>query len=63
MKKNANTKVKVRLKGTNGNGFAILNRVSIALKRAKRIKDAENFMCEACNGNLLDICAKYADIL
>jgi len=57
--------VKVRLVGEDGNAFAILGKVSKALKRAGYKEDAEEFLTEAMSGDynhLLRVCMSYVEV-
>ena len=61
----AKTKVKVKLIGKNGNAFAILGRVSSALKRAGHKELAKEFLEEATKGDyndLLATCMEYVEV-
>jgi hypothetical protein len=61
----AKTNVEVKLVGENGNAFAILGRVSQALKRAGHNDLAKEFMAEATSGDydhLLQVCCKYVEV-
>ena len=58
------TDVRVRLVGEDGNAFAILGRVSKALKRAGLVDVADEFMGEATSGDynhLLETVLKYVE--
>ena len=55
----------VKLVGTDGNAFAILGKVSKALKRAGLEKEAKEFMKEATSGDynhLLQTAMKYVEV-
>lgn len=55
----------VKLVGTDGNAFAIIGRVSKALKRAGLRKEAEEFVKEATSGDynhLLQTAMKYVEV-
>jgi hypothetical protein len=59
------TQVKVKLVGTDGNAFAILGKVELALKRAGHDDLAKEFMKEAKSGDyhhLLATCMKYVQV-
>ena len=59
------TNVKVKLVGTDGNAFAILGKVSGALKREGHPDLAKEFMKEAMSGdynNLLRTAMSYVEI-
>ena len=55
------TNVKVKLVGTNGNAFAILGKVSKALKLAGHADLAEEFMSEAMKGDYDHLLATAVD--
>jgi hypothetical protein len=58
--------VEVQLTGTDGNAFAILGRVTQALKRAGHGDQVDAFMEEATAGNydqLLATCMKWVEVL
>jgi len=60
------TDVKVTLTGTDGNAFAILGRVSKALRKAGYTEEAKAFMDEATQGDykhLLQTCFKYCNVM
>jgi len=55
----------VRLSGTDGNAFAIMSKVTWALKRAGMEKEAEEFSKEARKGDydhLLQTVMKYVEV-
>ena len=55
----------VKLVGTDGNAFAILGRVSNALKAAGLEEEAAEFLSEAMKGDydhLLQTCFKYVNV-
>jgi len=57
--------VTVQLAGEDGNAFAILGRVSTALRRAGHPEAANRFMEEATSGDynhLLQTCMEYVDV-
>ena len=59
------TNIKVKLTGTDGNAFAILGKVSDALKRAGYKDEAKSFLEEAMSGdynNLLRTCSEYVKV-
>ena len=59
------TDIEVQLTGEDGNSFAIMNRVRIALKRGKRVDLIRPFLDEAVRGDynhLLRTCKKYVVI-
>ena len=58
-------KLKVKLVGTDGNAFAILKRVSVALKNSGRKDEAKKYLEEAMASdydNLLQVTMKYVDV-
>jgi len=61
----AKTNVKVKLVGKDGNAFAILGRVSKALRKAGYPDLAKEFLEEAMSGDynhLLQTCMKYVEV-
>ena len=59
------TDVKVKLVGTDGNAFAILGKVSQALKKAGYVDLAKEFRDEAMKGDynhLLQTCMDYVEV-
>ena len=59
------TNVKVKLVGTDGNAFAILGKVSQALKKAGYVDLAKEFRDEATKGDYnhhLATCMDYVDV-
>ena len=58
--------VKVRLSGTDGNAFAIIGKVSKAMRKAKIENEIiQAFQHEAMSGDynhLLQTCMKYVDV-
>ena len=59
------TNVKVKLVGEDGNSFAILSKVSKALRKADHVDLAEEFMSEATRSDydhLLQTCIKYVEV-
>jgi len=61
----AKTNVKVKLVGKDGNAFAILGRVSKALRKAGHPDLAKEFLEEAMSGDynhLLQTCMKYVEV-
>ena len=62
----AKTNVEVKLVGEDGNAFAILGKVSKALKKAGHKELAEEFMAEATSGDydhLLGTCMDYVEVV
>jgi len=58
-------KINVKLLGTDGNAFAILGKVSAALKKAGKEKEAKEFMKEATKGDydhLLQTAMKFVNV-
>lgn len=61
----AKTDIKVKLVGTDGNAFALMGRVSAALRRGGRADLVKDFQTEAMSGdydNLLRVCMDYVDV-
>ena len=59
------TKIKVKLVGTDGNAFALMGRVTAALKREGHGDLVDAFMEEAMSGDydhLLQTCMKYVEV-
>ena len=59
------TNVEVKLVGEDGNAFAILGKVSNALRKADHVDLAEEFMAEATSGNydhLISTCCDYVEV-
>jgi len=59
------TDIEVQLVGSNGNAFAILGKVSRALKKAGFPDLADEFMTEATSGDydhLLRTCMRYVHV-
>lgn len=60
-------KPKVKLSGTDGNAFAVLGKVSTALRRHGHMTsdEIEEFMADAMSGDydhLLRVCMDYVDV-
>ncbi len=63
--KNENVKPKVKLTNEDGNAFAILGRVSKALRDNGQLEKVKEFQLEATSGDynhLLQTCFKYCEI-
>lgn len=61
----AKTNIKVKLVGEDGNAFAILGKISKALKSNGYVQEAKEFMIEATSGdydNLLRTAVKYVNV-
>lgn len=59
------TTIKVRLTETDGNAFAVLGKVKLALKKGGREDLVKPFLDEAMSGDydhLLATCMKYVDV-
>ncbi len=60
-------KIKVKLSGIDGNAFAIMNKVTIALKKANVCEEEINtFLKEAKSGDydhLLQTCMKWVNVV
>ena len=60
------TTVEVKLVGEDGNAFAILGKVSNALRKADHVDLAEEFMAEATSGDydhLISTCVEYVEVI
>lgn len=59
------TNAKVKLTGTDGNSFAIIGKVSQAIKRSNHPELVKEFQKEAMSGdynNVLITCMKYVEV-
>jgi len=61
----ARTNIKVKLVGTDGNAFALMGRVSAALRKGGKGELVKDFQKEAMSGdydNLLCVCMDYVEV-